>query len=141
MYAPIRPVCRCSSGTLRRICRYAALVFVCMSVHGCDLANCTTDFRAAISVTVIDSTTLGAISDPSSIRVIAVDRTYSDTVTYDNVVLSPQGPFDLAHERPGHYTVTVTAAEYHPWTAAVRVSENRCHVNTQTLLARLRSLQ
>ena len=103
---------------------------------GCDLiiGPCTADFRAGILVTVTDSVT-GAFIETGPVRIIATDGGYADTVFVSGSLLG-----GLAHERSGTYQVEVSAPGYDTWTrGGIRVRENSCHVETQSIFARLRS--
>ena len=96
---------------------------------------CTADARAAISVDVRDSVTNAAVGRGSSI--IARDGPYADTVDITTLF---DGPYGLAYERPGMYTVTVEQQGYRTWSrSGVRVTKDECHVRGVSITARLQS--
>jgi hypothetical protein len=110
-----------------------------LSAGGCsaseltDGAGCTREARAGITVDVRDSTTNALVGRGSRIiaRAGAVADTSTDTPISD-------GPFSLAFEHAGTYTVSVTQAGYQPWTkGGVEVTKGTCHVNAVALTARL----
>jgi hypothetical protein len=48
------------------------------------------------------------------------------------------GPYGLAYERAGTYTVTVEQQGYRPWSrSGVRVTKDECHVRGVSITARL----
>ena len=98
--------------------------------YNTDLA-CTITF--AISVEALDSITNAPAG--AGVRIIASDRAFADTViTVDDF----GGPYGLAHERAGSYTVTVEQAGHSPWSRSdVQVSRDDCHVRTVALTALL----
>jgi hypothetical protein len=103
---------------------------------GCDELTgtvCTTEARAAISVEARDSITNATVG--AGARIIASDGAFADTVI---TVEDFAGPYGLAHERAGSYTVTVEQAGHSPWSRSdVRVSRDDCHVRTVPLTALL----
>lgn len=111
----------------------------CGSVYdpGDDLV-CTTEARAAINLTVVDSLT-GQPAAFTGLFARAVDGTYADSTT--NFFTNPGNgtvAAGLAYERKGTYTVTVRAAGYQDWTkTGVNVTAGECHVNGAVLTARL----
>ena len=115
---------------------------------GCDTfglqrAECTTDVRAGIFLTVRDSVTGNSIRGLP--LVIASEGAFADTfkvrdpAVNPDTMLTPQIP--LAFERAGIYRVDITHRSYRPWTqTGVRVNDGDCHVQTVNLTARLRPL-
>ena len=67
------------------------------------------------------------------------DRTegaFSDTLVAPAAGASAYG--GGVYERPGTYTVAVSHPDYRPWQrTGVAVSRDECHVQTQTVTARL----
>jgi hypothetical protein len=116
--------------------RNALIVAAAALSLGCsafDPLICTSEARAGISITVLDSasgTPVGA-----GARITATDGEFSDTVT---TVEDYQGPYGLAHERAGSYTVTVEKAGYALWSSSdALVTRGECHVRTVQLTALL----
>jgi hypothetical protein len=108
----------------------AALSVGCDSLTG---TVCTDEARAAISVEALDSITRAPVGVGA--RIIASDGAVADTVI---TVEGFGGPYGLAHERAGSYTVTVEQAGHSPWSRSdVRVSRDDCHVRTVPLTALL----
>ena len=114
----------------------AALVGSALITSACDFIpggySCTAQAVPGVMVHVLDSLT-GASAGRDA-RIIARDGAVADTAdqaTYD-------GPYPLAFERPGTYTVTVEQEGYRLWSVTgVRVTKDECHVRTVTLAARL----
>jgi hypothetical protein len=105
----------------------------CSASDVADGGGCTREARAGITVDVRDSATNALVGRGSRIiaREGAVADTSSDTAISD-------GPFSLAFERAGTYTVSVAQTGYQPWTkAGVQVTPGTCHVNAVALSARL----
>ena len=95
--------------------------------------SCTAQSVPAVAVTVRDSLT-NALAGRGA-RIVARDGAFADTArattTYD-------GPYDLAPERSGTYTVTVEQQGYRVWSQqGVSVGRDKCHLRTATLTARL----
>ena len=106
-----------------------------LAVGACDgdPVACTEQAVAAIEVSVRDSTS-GAPAGRGA-RIVAKDGAYADT---SRATASYDGPYPLALERSGTYTVTVEQQGYRTWSqSGVSVSRDRCHVRTATLTARL----
>jgi hypothetical protein len=96
---------------------------------------CTLEARAAVSVDVRDSVTNAAVGRGS--RVIARDGAYADTA---EITSAFDGPYGLAYERPGTYTVTVDQQGYRPWSrAGISVTKDECHVRGVSITARLQT--
>jgi hypothetical protein len=94
---------------------------------------CTLEARAAVSIDVRDSVTNAAVGRGSTI--IARDGAYADTAEITGVF---DGPYGLAYERAGTYTVTVDQQGYRPWSrAGIRVTKDECHVRGVSITARL----
>jgi len=114
-----------------------------VAVVGCDSltfpgSGCTTNLLWGINITVIDSMTGGGLLPGSTIRVR--DGAFVDSLVFADTTNSQSAPSSvgLAAERAGTYVVSVSRAGYGDWTASnVRVTSDRCHVRTVTLLARL----
>ena len=108
----------------------AALSPGCNSLTG---NVCTDEARAAISVEALDSITNAPVG--ADARIIASDGAFADTVI---TVEDFDGPYGLAHERAGSYTVTVEQEGYAPWSRSdVQVTRDECHVRTVRLTALL----
>jgi hypothetical protein len=94
---------------------------------------CTEEARPGLSITVRDSVT--GVSVANGAEVIAREGAYADTAQGS---LLGSGVYSLVYERAGVYDVTVSHPSYQPWArSAVRVTEDECHVQTVSLLARL----
>lgn len=94
---------------------------------------CTFQALPAVSVDVRDSVTNAVAGRGASI--IAHDGVFADTAEF---VSAYDGPYGLAHERVGTYTVTVEQQGYRPWSrTGVRVTRDECHVRTVSITARL----
>ncbi len=93
---------------------------------------CTDILVPGILVDVRDSIT-DAYVGPQA-RISATSGWYLNVV----VTQDDDGPFGLAHERPGTYTVTVDKTGYTQWRrTGVEVTADGCHVRTVELIARL----
>jgi hypothetical protein len=109
------------------------------STLGCDALQigtaCTDEARPGLVVTVLDSVTKAAISGAS---VTARSGTRTDVVPdYE----SARSSYPLAYEKAGTYSVTVEKAGYRTWLRSdVRVTSDRCHVQTVSLTALLQPL-
>jgi hypothetical protein len=98
-----------------------------------DPVACNQQAVPAISVSVQDS----ASGTPAGrgARIIAKDGAFADTA---RATASYDGPYPLALERRGTYTVTVEQQGYRTWSqSGVSVSQDRCHVRTAALTAKL----
>jgi hypothetical protein len=94
---------------------------------------CTLEARSSFAVTAVDSMS-GAPIRGATVRV--TEGAFSDTL-----VAQPSGtnPYSgVVYERGGTYAVSVSHPDYRPWQrAAVTVTRDQCHVQTQQLTARL----
>lgn len=117
--------------------RIAPLVLV-LGVSGCGLFEprvCTSELRAGIDVTVLDSVNDGAVT-ADEVTVVVRDGPYADSLRVTGA--AARGSVPLAFERAGRYTVEVRASGYLPWVQErVEVTEDECHVTTVRLVARL----
>lgn len=117
--------------------RSALIVMAAAVTTGCSqLAGpvCTGEARPALAVDVRDSTT-GAPAGRGA-RIIATTGTLADTL--DAARTAHDGPYTLAHERAGIYTVTVEQEGYRTWSGGgIRVTRDECHVRTVSVVARL----
>lgn len=125
--------------------RASAVVLVCaMLASGCTREPtssqefaCTTSVEPALVVFISDSVTARPLA--SAAVGVARDGLFQDSLrprlfSSAGELLARSG----ADERQGVYRVTVTLAGYRTWTSGtVAITRNVCHVNTQTLLARL----
>jgi hypothetical protein len=118
---------------------YLSVLALCAGCIG-PFAPCSGAGNFGLYVTVVDSTTGGPPSSRPTL--IVVDGTFADTT-----VGSPSGDgrvsvMPAALERPGTYSLTVTAAGYRRWTRdGVRVREGgRCDdIQTVRPTARLQA--
>ena len=106
-----------------------------VAVSACNLVPgaCTTEAVPAVSVDVRDMIT----NTPAGrgARIIARDGAFADTADFTG---SYDGPYGVAHERAGTYTVTVEQQGYNVWSqTGLNVSRGECHVRTVSLTARL----
>jgi hypothetical protein len=112
------------------------LVLVVSAAVACDWStgiDCTLDIRPALRVEVQDSITSAPAGQGA--RIIAKDGVYADTVEVDGPF---DGPYRLADERSGIYTLTVEQEGYRLWSrSGIRVTDNECHVETVSIVARL----
>jgi hypothetical protein len=84
-------------------------------------------------VAVLDSLT-NALAGRGA-RIIVRDGAFADTADFSNEY---DGPYGLAHERPGLYDLTLEQQGYRVWSrAGVIVTDARCHVRTVSITARL----
>jgi hypothetical protein len=119
-----------------------SLSAACNDVDG--IFACTRDARPGIYVAVVDSATNEPVRS-TSIRGIATENSflhgiYSDTATIVAPDASPHTSLYLAWEHAGTFTVSVDAPGYRTWTAdhvVVRLTEQKCHVVTVNLTARM----
>ena len=118
---------------------YLVLPAASLSVAGCgsDVVSgvCLSYRGAGISVDVRDSITNALVGQGSII-------TASDGIVADTSEYTPfgPGPYPLAYEMPGSFTVTVTQNGYQPWTKTgvlVTSTSDGCHVNVVSLTARV----
>ena len=94
---------------------------------------CTEEARPGLSITVRDSLTGAAVAN--GVEVVAREGAWADTAQGS---LLGSGVYSLVYERAGVYDVTVSHPSYQVWVrAAVRVTEDECHVRTVLLVARL----
>jgi hypothetical protein len=100
-------------------------------------AVCTQEVRPGLAVYVRNSSTSAGIASGASL--VAQDGTYKDSVAAPaNRADLDNSPLFAAAERAGTYQVTVTKTGFVTWTQSnVRVTADRCHVNTVTLTALL----
>lgn len=128
---------------ITRVVKVASAVAILFS-SACGSVNdpgdglvCTTEARAAISLTVVDSLT-GQPAAFTGLFARAVDGTYVDSASFFTSPGSGAVSTGLAYERKGTYTVTVGAAGYQNWVkTGVNVTAGECHVNGVVLTARL----
>jgi hypothetical protein len=104
----------------------------CGASHGA----CTTEAVPGIVVTISDSVTGTPTAEIASGAVR--DGAYEDELrpfVYEGHNMLSRA---AAYERPGRYTVEITAPGYLPWRADnVRVDAGECHVATANLSAKL----
>ena len=116
----------------------AILIVACAAVvTGCSSLTspvvCTTEARAGIAVQVLDSSSNAAVGEGATIT--ARDGAFVQTAGTSE---DYPGPYGLAYERAGVYTVTVQQEGYAIWTRNdVRVTHDECHVHTVQLTALL----
>ncbi len=86
---------------------------------------CTTEARAAISVSAIDADTRTPVTGWHG---IVRDGDYRDSLRFGGA----------AYERAGTYTVTIEAVGYQTWTrGGIVVTDGECHVNGVSVVAEL----
>lgn len=94
---------------------------------------CTDQSVAGLAVSVQDSAS-GMLAGRGA-RIIATDGAFADTA---RATTAYDGPYALARERSGTYTVTVEQQGYRTWSrSGVSVSRDQCHVRTTAVGARL----
>jgi hypothetical protein len=107
-----------------------------LALSACNpLEPCTLELRAGIRLTVVDARSASPAT--GEVTATVTDGSYTETV---EVPESGPGPrvAGLAFGRPGTYRVEVRSPGFQPWVEQdVRVSEDRCHVTTVDLTARL----
>jgi hypothetical protein len=98
---------------------------------------CTNEARPAVAVYVKNSSTSADIASGASL--VVRDGNYKDSVAAPNNRPDlDNSPLYAGAERAGTYQVTVTKTGFAEWTQSdVRVTANKCHVNTVTLTALL----
>jgi hypothetical protein len=98
---------------------------------------CTQEARPGLAVYVRHSSTSAGIASGASL--VVSDGSYKDSVAAPNNTADlDNSPLFAATERAGTYQVTVTKTGFVAWMQSnVRVTANRCHVNTVTLTALL----
>jgi hypothetical protein len=104
--------------------------------------------RPAIRVAAVDAVSGDSVR--GEVRVLAQDGAALFELDTEDIVLDPSvdrrtvafGPFDLAHERPGVYEVSVEAPGYQLWQLSdLRVRDGECHVRTAELTALLQPVE
>lgn len=110
-----------------------------LAIGGCDVVTpsdtvCTLVAVPAISVAVVDS--VNNTPAGRGAKIVARDGVYADTARFT----ASDGPYGLAYERAGTYTVSVQQQGYRLWSiSGINVSRDECHVRTMPLTARLQS--
>jgi len=108
-----------------------------VGLGGCNSLGpaCTDILMPGIRLFVVDSVSGAAVAADG--HVIASDGAYADTTFFAAARQVPD--VYVVEDRPGAYTVRVTAAGYAAWERRdVRVTrEDACHVRTMSLTARL----
>ena len=124
---------------------FAFIVIGALVASGCAAAPtsstdvlCTLNLEPALVVYVSDSVSAA----PLAARAVGVARDGGFVDTLRPKLFSSAGVLVArsgADERAGTYRVSISVSGYQDWTsAAIVVTRNVCHVNTQTLQARLR---
>lgn len=97
--------------------------------------TCSAIALPALIVDVRDAATDAPLGPGA--RVVARAGRFADTLHVPADADQP-GPYGLAYERAGVYTVTVEAPGYRPWSReGIRVGADGCHVETVSVVARL----
>jgi hypothetical protein len=98
---------------------------------------CTLEFRPGLAVYVKDSVTRAGVASGASL--VVREGSYKDSVAAENSRPDlDNSPLLAAGERSGTYQVTVLKPGYAAWLQSnVRVTNNKCHVNTVNLTALL----
>ena len=120
---------------------YLSILALCAGCIG-PFAPCSNVGNPAVLVTVVDSTTGGPPT--SRPMLIIVDGSFTATAFGPAPGDRPVSVIPAAAERPGTYSLTVTADGYREWTrAGVRVREGgRCDdIQTVRLTARLQPVK
>ena len=118
---------------------------VAIGVAGCSAPSggpngivCTTEARAGINLTIVDSLT-GSPAAFTGLWARVVDGAYRDSTSFP--FTNPQTgavTMALAYERRGTFAVTVHANGYRDWnTVGVVVTGDECHVTGALLTARM----
>lgn len=98
-------------------------------------APCDASERPGILLSIVDSASQGPIL-ADSVRVVARDGEYADSLRFTNIRPDPVTDVTLALEREGEYNVSVEATGYRTWERSdIRVEGGRCHVDTVELTA------
>ena len=106
----------------------------CRDPHESNFA-CTDEARAGIVVTVLDSASGTAAGKDA--RIVATAGTFVDSVP-GMWTASSDGPFALAREHAGTYTLTVNKTGFLDWTrSGIVVTADQCHVKTVQVTAKL----
>ena len=115
-------------------------VILALALGACDWpvgVNCTSEARPSIRLTLVDSTTGAPIL--GEFTVMINDGDYLESVSASNPPIEPTRIF-LGEERPGIYRVKAKATGYQSWQrGGIRVTEDRCHVRTVEVEARLQA--
>jgi hypothetical protein len=127
--------------------RWVPLAFVTLLLGGCDIVDggrevmCTGEMRPGILVAVRDSLTDAPLAPGAEL--IVRDGTYADTTAFPpNEPAAETQRLAAAYERAGTYTVTVRKAGFVDWVrTGVVVTADECHVQTVSLIARLKHSQ
>jgi len=121
----------------RLVCLTLALLLpavACRSPEGINYV-CTDIAVPGIRVIVVDSVS-GAAAGKGSI-VVGRAGAYVDSLPAIWTA-SSDGPYPLAHEHPGTFTVTVKRSPYRDWSrTGIVVTADQCHVRTVDVTARL----
>lgn len=120
----------------RFVCLTLALVAIaaCRNVDDVNIV-CTSEARAGIRLIVVDSVTGAAAGKASTI--VARAGTFVDSLPAIWTA-SSDGPYPLAAEHPGTFTVTVRRSPYRDWSrTGIVVTADKCHVRTVDVTARL----
>jgi hypothetical protein len=118
----------------------ACVLLVVVMLPGCDILGleCKTDLTMGVVVTLVDSIS-GDPVQSDTIKVVATAGTYADSAMIVKGAPNWEPTLGLV-ERPGNFTLDVTATGYRQWTAkSIRVSQaDRCgDLNQVTLVARM----
>ena len=131
--------------------RVGGLVCVLLTIAGCESGdyathpNCTDVGLDGIVLTLEDSITTAKYPF-TDVRAIASEGVYRDTsrVTLITGTATSARAIGLVVERPGTYSVDVTAAGYAPWRVddikVVKEADACGHVVPRSIVARLRQL-
>ena len=122
--------------------KIAALVVLAgVSISACDLIgveSCDDETVPGINVVALDSIT-GDTLRGVKITVTAREGSYVETVETTPAATEYVFPVALARERPGTYTLQVTAPGNLEWTQVdLRVDSEGCHARTVVVGPRLR---
>ena len=120
-------------GSVGRGVVLAALVTLSLGACGITDVVCTDEAVASLNVAVVDSVTGSFVTDAV---VWVQDGVFTDTL------MGGDGRWFGPWERAGVYAVNVESEAYRPWSrSGVEVEEGRCHVEPESLTARVRPLE
>jgi len=116
--------------------RYLAIGMLACGAAACDPTGCIQPSIEGIEVNFVDAA--GGVVVTTEARVIATSGSFADTVRVTAAAPSVVTKMYAVPDRPGTYTVRVSAAGYSDWVQeGVRVGDNGCTVKQVSVLARL----
>lgn len=101
---------------------------------------CTTELRMNVGVVVhpVRLPLTSMLGIPRGIAIRVVDGSYDDTIYGDSSTRETNGDLRVSsggqRERPGDYTVEVTAPGFRPWRrTGIHVAQGKCHITSQSV--------